>query len=360
MKEFLKEELGKIEKAGLYRRVRTPEPGMLNFSTNNYLSLAGDPRVKAAAAEAAVKYGSGGTASRLIAGTMEIHSALEAELASFKRAEAALVFPSGFQTNVGVIPALMGEGDCVVMDKLNHASLWDAAKLSKARVFVYEHRDTDSLEKILARAREYKRKLVVTDSLFSMDGDLAPLKTITALAKAHGAWTMIDEAHALGIFEDEPGVDIVMGTLSKSLGSQGGFVCGPKELIDFLVNRSRSFIYTTALAPACAGAALEALRIIRKEPQRGKALLDKAAGLRSRLKAKGFDTGASESQIIPVMTGGVEPTLALSEKLLSKGIFVPAIRPPTVPEGACRLRISLAYEHSDDDIEKLLKGLSNV
>jgi 8-amino-7-oxononanoate synthase len=360
MKEYLKGELEKIKQAGLYRQVRTVAPGVLNFSTNNYLSLADDPRVKAAAAEAAIKYGSGGTSSRLIAGTIELHAALESALAGYKGAGAALVYPTGFQTNVGVISALMGEGDCVIMDKLNHASLWDASKLSKARVFVYEHRDMSALEKVLARSKEYKKTLVVTDSLFSMDGDLAPLQDITALAKKYGAWTMIDEAHAMGIFEEKVKIDIVMGTLSKALGSQGGFVCGPKELIEFLVNRSRSFIYTTALAPACAGAALEALRIIRAEPQRGKSLLEKSAALRTRLKAKGFDTGDSESQIIPVMTGDVAPTLALSEKLLSKGIFVPAIRPPTVPEGKCRLRISLNYGHSEEDMDKLVRGLTNV
>jgi 8-amino-7-oxononanoate synthase len=358
MKKYLENELSKIKNAGLQRSLRVIAPGILNFSTNNYLSLSEDPRVRSAAAEAAQKYGAGGTSSRLIAGTTDLHAELETALASFKRTEAALVYPSGFQTNIGVISALLGEGDCVIMDKLNHASLWDAAKLSKARVFVYEHRDMDSLDKVLARTKEYKKKLVVTDSLFSMDGDLAQLDDIAALANQYGCWTMTDEAHSTGIFSENGKIDIIMGTLSKALGSQGGFVCGSKDLIEFLVNKSRSFIYTTALAPACAGAALESIKIIREEPGRGKSLLERSAALRAKLKAKGFDTLDSESQIIPVMTGDVAATLALSDKLLSKGIFVPAIRPPTVPEGKCRLRVSLTYSHTEEDIDKLLTGLS--
>jgi 8-amino-7-oxononanoate synthase len=244
------------------------------------------------------------------------------------------------------------------MDKVNHASLWDACKISKARVFAYEHRDMDSLEKVLARTKEYKKKLIVTDSLFSMDGDRAPLDDIVLLARKYNTWTMADEAHSTGIFDENKNIDIIMGTLSKALGSQGGFACGSRELIEFLVNKSRSFIYTTALAPSCAGAALEAIKIIREEPRRSRSLLDRSSALRQKLKEKGFDTLQSESQIIPIMTGDVPATLAFSEKLMIKGIYVPAIRPPTVPEGMCRLRLSLTYSHTDSDIEKLLSGLS--
>lgn len=368
MKQYLRNELEDIKQAGLYRQVRGSSAGTVNFSTNNYLNLSEDPRVCAAAAEAAKKYGAGGGSSRLIAGTTELHAELETRLAAFKGAEAALVYPSGFQTNIGVIGALMS-GGCVIMDKLNHASLWDAAKLSNARVFAYEHRDMKSLEKVLSRVKQYEKKLIVTDSLFSMDGDLAPLKEIAGLAQSSGAWTMIDEAHATGVFGTngrgaaeyfgvEDKIDIRMGTLSKALGSQGGFVCGSRELIEFLVNRSRSFIFTTALAPACAGAALESLCIVQSEPERRESLLKKAAVLRAKLKESGFDTLNSESQIIPVMTGDLAATVKLSEKLLAHGVYAPAIRPPTVPEGKCRLRISLTHSHTDADIDKLITALT--
>ncbi|MFH1367562.1 MAG: 8-amino-7-oxononanoate synthase [Elusimicrobiota bacterium] len=382
MKHYLAKELEKIKASGLYRSMRVVSsiPGReiiidgkkcLNFSSNNYLDLAGHPDVIKASADAVHRFGAGGTASRLITGTTELHIALEKELAKLKRKEDCLVFPSGFQTNLGVMSALAGEGDCIVMDELNHASLWDAAKLSKARIFAYEHCSISSLEKIMKRAEgEYKKKLIVTDSVFSMDGDLAPLKEIAQLAKKSGCWTMIDEAHATGVFgktgagaaehfEVEDRIDIVMGTLSKALGSHGGFVCGSKELIEFLVNKSRAFIYTTSLAPACAGAALKALEIVNKDPERRKILLDNAEYFRDKLKKSGFNVLNSASQIIPVVTGEVSATLGISEKLFNNGIFAPAIRPPTVPEGKCRIRISLTSAHEKKDIDRLVNSLSH-
>jgi len=368
-------DIDNIKEKGLFRELRPVSPApagrvliagkeYVNFSSNDYLGLASHPQVKKAAALAAEKYGAGGTSSRLLGGTFEVHALLESALASLKRQEAALVYPSGFQANIGIISSVVSDGDCVIMDSFNHASLWDGAKLSGARIFIYAHRDLNSLEKVLARAKDYRRKLIVTDSLFSMDGDIAPLRGIAELAASHGALTMIDEAHSTGVFgvsgsglAEELGVekkiDIVMGTLSKALGAQGGFVCGSKKLIEYLVNKSRSFIYSTALSPVTAAAALKAVELIGTEPARRKKLLENAASLRKTFAARGFDISGSESQIIPVVMGSVEKTAALSEKLFMAGMLAPAIRPPTVPEEKCRIRISLTSEHSLEDINKM-------
>jgi 8-amino-7-oxononanoate synthase len=361
LKEFLTNELEKLRPKGLLRELRLVKG--LNFSSNNYLGLANDPRVMKASCEAVEKFGAGGTSSRLIAGTLDIHLELEEKLAALKSKEKALVYPSGYQTNVGVISALCNSGDCIIMDRLNHASLWDGARLSGARIFVYPHRDMDGLERILKRTKGYQKKLIITDSVFSMDGDLAPLREIVELAQEHKCWTMVDEAHATGIFGKkgsglcellgvESGIDIVMGTLSKALGSQGGFVCGSKELIDFLINRSRAFIYSTALSPASAGAALKALELVETEPERRETLLNNSGLLARNLNIK------SASQIIPLFVGDTAKTIELSAKLFEKGIYAPAIRPPTVPENECRLRFSLTFDHTPDDIKKLVDALS--
>ncbi len=376
----LKNQLDKLKVDGMYRELRviTSAPGRditiagktyVNFSSNNYLALAAHPEVKKAAVAAIEKYGAGGTSSRLVAGTLDIHAELEAKLAGLKRTEKALVFPTGFQTNSGIISTLLSAGDCIIMDRLNHASLWDAAKLTGARVFVYPHRDISGLEKVLKRAKEYKKKLVVTDSVFSMDGDIAPLKDIVLLAKKYGAITMIDEAHSTGVLGEngrglaehegvEGEVDIIMGTLSKALGSQGGFVCGSKDLIEYLVNKSRAFIYTTSLAPVMAAAALKAIEIVQREPERRNKLKELSNDLRGRLDKLGINTAGSETQIIPAVFGSLERTLELSKKLLGAGILAPAIRPPTVPEGECRSRFSLTSDHNENDVIKLLNCLN--
>jgi 8-amino-7-oxononanoate synthase len=380
MKEILRQEIAAITTDGLYREMRTATSApareivlggkaYLNFSSNNYLGLAAHPAVKRAAQAAIESYGAGGTSSRLIAGTLEPHRELEEKLARYKNTEAALVFPSGYQANVGVIGALLSGGDCLIMDRLSHASLWDAARLSRARIFVYPHRDIVALEKVLRRAKGYRRKLVVTDSVFSMDGDLAPLPDIVVLARTHGAWTMIDEAHATGVFGEngrglaehyglENNIDIIMGTLSKALGSQGGFVCGARETIQYMVNRSRAFIYTTALAPACAAGALAAIGVAEAEPARRQKVLSLAGGLRGRLRAVGFNTLSSESQIVPLLVGPTTETVSLSAKLWRDGIYAPPIRPPTVPDGECRLRFSLTADHTADDIARLVESIT--
>jgi 8-amino-7-oxononanoate synthase len=373
MKQALKKELQAIEQAGLSRTLRTAESltgnemiidgkKYINFSSNNYLGLAMHPRVRHAAAQAAETYGAGGTSSRLLGGSLAVHRKLEKKLAALKHAESALVFPSGYQANVGVVSTLAGPGDCIIMDRLNHASLWDGAKLSGARIFVYAHADMDSLEKVLKRTKSYARKLVITDSLFSMDGDSAPLADIAHLSRQYGAWSMIDEAHATGIFgktgaglAEEHGVegtiDIVMGTLSKALGSQGGFVCGPQELIEYLINKNRSFIYSTSLAPSSCAAALEAIEIIREEPGRRTKLLDLSRYMREKLR---MPSDAFISPIIAHIIGPVDAATRAAQQLWNNGICAPAIRPPTVPEGQCRLRFSLTSDHSIEDIDKLL------
>ncbi|MCX5777662.1 MAG: 8-amino-7-oxononanoate synthase [Elusimicrobia bacterium] len=373
MKKTLAEKLCAIDNAGLRRALKTAEsfPGkeicfdgkqFLNFSSNNYLGLAMHPRVRRAAARAVEEFGAGGTSSRLLGGSLAVHQELEKKLADFKHAESALVFPSGYQANVGIVSTLIGSGDCVIMDQLNHASLWDGAKLSGARIFVYRHADSNSLETVLKRAEKYARKLVITDSVFSMDGDCAPLAEIAALARQYGAWSMIDEAHATGVFgktgaglAEECGVegmiDIVMGTLSKALGSQGGFICGPRELTDYIVNRGRPFIYSTSLAPAACAAALEAINIIREEPERRTKLLDMARYLRQKL---GAPPAGFVSPIIAHIIGPVDATTRTAQHLWDNGIYAPAIRPPTVPEGECRLRFSLTSDHSIADIDTLM------
>jgi 8-amino-7-oxononanoate synthase len=294
--------------------------------------------------------------------------------------ESCLVFPSGFMANLGVISALLGEGDAVIMDRLNHASLVDAAKLARCRLFIYNHLSMESLEKVLRRTKTYSKRLVVTDSLFSMDGDFAPLKAIADLCAQHKVWLMIDDAHATGVIGENgigmaehfgvlDKIQIVIGTLSKALGSQGGFVCGSKDLMAYLVNRARTFIYTTALAPASCASALASLEMIQKEPQRRKRLLGSVLSfqrklesmvLKSRLKSLDSSFRWNDNQkspIIPLHLGSAERTMAMAQQLKEAGIYAPAIRPPTVPKNQCRLRFSLTSEHTEQDLDRLFKAL---
>ena len=376
MNKFIVQELEKIREQNLWRELQILEGSRcnkicidgeqyLNFSSNDYLGYAHHPKVIEEGRKALEKYGAGGRSSRLISGTLDIHAELESELARFKQTESALLFPSGFMANLAVLSTLLGEGDAVIMDRLNHASLIDAAKLSRARVFVYEHCSVESLERVLMRTRSYKKRLVVTDSLFSMDGDVAPLREISKLCKSQGVWLMIDDAHATGILgekgiglAEECGVlgqvEIVMGTLSKALGSQGGFVCGSKALVQLLVNRARTFIYTTALSPVSCAAALEALNLIKKESQKRKYLLDLSRTLREKLNQLSNQEILSQSQILPFMVGSTKNALKISAHLRVKKIYAPAIRPPTVPKNECRLRFSVTSEHTHADIQRLV------
>jgi 8-amino-7-oxononanoate synthase len=376
---WIDSELDTLESQGLRRQlavrgspqtVRLTLNGreLINFGSNDYLGLAAEGRLAAAVARAVAEEGWGSGASPLVTGRCALHAQLELRLAEMEGAEAALLFPSGFAANVGAVAALVGPGDVVFTDRKNHASLMDGCRLSRADVRAYPHGDWRALDELLARAQKHGRRLIVTDSLFSMDGDFAPLVELSELAARHGAMLLIDEAHATGVFgrcgrgaAEHLGIDNIehvrVGTLSKALGSVGGFVAGSRTLVEWLVNRARPYIFSTAAPVATAAAALAALDIVEQEPQRRECLLSRAQDLRDELAHRGWNTGSSTSQIIPIIVGDPERAVSLSLKLRGRGIFVPAIRPPTVPEGEACLRISLTAGHSEEMMASLLTTL---
>jgi 8-amino-7-oxononanoate synthase len=354
MLEFINEELEQLKKSGLYRKLRTIEKvngsritmggkEYVNFCSNDYLGLAQHPKVKEKAIAIIKDFGFGAGASRLISGNTIIHEELEKRIAKFKGTEAALIFPTGYMANLGTITALVDENDTVIIDRLNHASIIDACKLSKAKLQVYPHKDMPALEKILARSEKYRRRLIITDAVFSMDGDISPVAEIAKLGKAYRAITMTDDAHATGVVEIEGKADIVMGTLSKAVGSLGGFIAGSAELIDYLRNKARSFIYSTALPPAACAASLAALEIMESEPELRQKLRENIRLIRQD----------AESAIIPIIIGDATETMRISQKLFEQGIFVSAIRPPTVAKGESRLRITVSALHSRVEVEQL-------
>jgi 8-amino-7-oxononanoate synthase len=379
---WIGEDLAELDRLGLRRRLVTREGpqsshirvdghALVNFGSNDYLGLAADQRLATAAAEAAKREGWGAGASPLVLGHDAIHEQLERRLAEFEGTEAALFFPSGFAANMGTIAALVGPGDVVYTDRKNHASLLDGCRLSRADVRAYAHADVGQLTRLLSRAGGYRRRLVVTDSLFSMDGDLAPLVELADLASRFDAMLLIDEAHATGVFGRrgrgvaehlgvEDRVHVRIGTLSKALGSIGGFVAGSRPLIDWLVNRARPYVFSTALPAAVAAAALAAMVIVRDEPERRVALYQRAARLRDALSQQGWNTGRSASQIIPVVVGQPDRALHFASALRARGFFVPAIRPPTVPEGESCLRISLTCGHTDEMVDALLRAMDDL
>jgi 8-amino-7-oxononanoate synthase len=371
--EELSKELAALESRSLRRRLRVVEevlPGgkvrvagqvLLNLSSNDYLGLALDSRIIEAARAAAARWGAGAGASRLVVGHLALHQAVEAKLADFKGTEAAVIFPTGYMANVGTISALMGPGDVIFSDRLNHASIYDGIKLSGAALQRFPHRDLNRLVEMLRGAGAVRRRLIVTDSVFSVDGDLAPLADLVALKERYGAWLMIDEAHATGVLGDKGGglaealgltrrVDIHMGTFSKALGSQGGFVAGDRRLVDYLHNRARSFIYSTALAPPVLGAIDAALTIVAQEPERRRFLGRQADLFRHSLLAAGLDILGSETQIIPVLVGENGRTLEFAARLMDQGLMAVALRPPTVPPGKARVRFSLSAAHAEADL----------
>jgi len=353
-------------------RIRLNGAALLNFSANDYLGLAAHPALKAAAREAVETYGAGAGASRLICGSLAPFHELEAALAAFKQTEAALSFATGYAAATGVIPALMGAGDIIILDKLVHACIVDAARLSGAKLRVFAHNDLDDLAEKLAWAetaavgaggRRTAQILVVTESVFSMDGDRAPLREIVALKEKHGAWLMVDEAHATGVLgrhgrglADELGVsggiEIQMGTLGKALGAAGGYICGSRALIDFLVNRARSLIFSTAPVPAAAAAATAGIRLAQSAEgdARRQILRERTAGLRV---ACGLPTSEFVSAIVPLILGDEGRTLAAAAHLRAQNVFVPAIRYPTVARGAARLRFTATAAHTPEDIAQL-------
>lgn len=380
--ELFAEDLQRIRSAGLHRALRAVDGAqdthltiggrrVLSLCSNNYLGLANHPALIEAACAAARSDGIGAGASRLISGSMRAHHALEARLAAFKRTEACLLFTSGYHANLGAITALVGPGDAVFSDALNHASLIDGCRLSRAAVHVYPHADVTALEDRL-RVVPARRRLIVTDSVFSMDGDVAPLAEICALAERYDAMVMVDEAHATGILGprgaglvDALGlhdrVTVQMGTLGKALGAFGAYVAGSARLIELLVNTARPVIFTTALPPPVVAAAAAALTLVEREPERRAALRRNAARLRAGLRALGAEVpGDDDSHILPVMVGDATATMALSAALLDAGVFAHGIRPPTVPEGTGRLRVTVMATHRDADIDAALAAFAAV
>lgn len=337
--------------------------GLLNFADNDYLDLSRHRDVIAGAVNAVKEAGTGARASRVMAGNLACHHALEERLARHKGIPGVLLFGSGFLANLGVMTALAGRDDTILIDRLAHASLIDGARLSGARIRRFQHNDPDHLEALLKRVPPASRRLVVTESVFSMDGDLAPLQAMARVAAGAGAILIVDEAHATGVFGDagagllHPGdvADqpvLVIGTLSKALGAYGGFVACSRKMRTYLIQRARSFTYSTALPPAAAGAALAALDVCRDNPSMGKDLLRRAARFRDRLRRAGASTGASQSQIVPVMLRDNEQALRLAGALRESNIFCLAIRPPTVPAGGARIRFSVTLRHQETDLDQ--------
>ena len=353
-------------------RVRVDGRWLIHLASNNYLGMTRHPRVVAAAQEAAARYGTGSGSARLIGGNFPPHEELERELARFKRAEDCLLFSTGYMANLGVITALVEAGDLVIGDRFNHASLIDACRLSGAAFRVYPHGDAARLEKVLRERRSrYRRVLVVTEGVFSMDGDLPPLPEIVETARRHDAWLLLDDAHATGVFGRSgrgslehfgirPDRILQMGTLSKALGSVGGYLAGPRVVVELLRNRARSFIYTTGLPPSCAAAALEALRVIETEPAWRRRLWDNTRLWTAGLRRMGWELVSASSPIVPVRIGSNDETMALARALFENGVYAPGIRPPTVPEGSARIRTSLTALHSAEDLQEALGCFQKV
>lgn len=392
LEQELERRMDQIRGAGLYRELREVATGqsvhveaggkrLLNFSSNDYLGLAGHPAVAEAAKEAIDQFGAGSGASRLICGSLAPHHRLEEALAEFKGTEAAISFSSGYATAIGTIPALAGKEDIIILDKLVHASIVDASRLSGAKLRIFGHNDPGALEDILKWAagqattttesgNESGRRpaiLIVTESVFSMDGDQAPLRRIAELKQKYGAWLMVDEAHATGLFgarhrglAEELGVadqiEVQMGTLGKALGSAGGYICGSKKLIEFLINKARSFIFSTAPVPAAAAAATAAIRLVMSDEGE-----KRAQKLWTSVKETAAGLGASaqcQSAIIPLMIGDEASAMGIAASLRENGLLIPAVRFPTVPRGKARLRLTLTANHTSAHISILLRSLA--
>jgi len=381
----LEQSLQVLESQGLLRSLRRVDhrsgamiqigaKSYVDFASNDYLGLAGDARIASAAADALLTHGTGAAASRSISGNHALHEQLEARLASFKGTEAALLFTSGYAANLGAIPALVGKGDVIYADKLNHASLIDGCRLSRADVRVFPHRDIAALREMLAADAGVNRKMIVVDSVFSMDADLFPLDELADVAEESGAWTYVDDAHATGVlgangtgsverFGVEGRIDIVMGTLGKALGTTGAFIAGSKTLVQFLLNRARSFVFTTASPPAIAAGTIEAIRIVQDEPWRREKLRANAERLRSALTdlvpESCFERNSSP-HILPVVVGSSARVMQVGAELQSRGFIVGAVRPPTVPPGTSRLRIASSAAHTEEQVDALAGHLTRI
>lgn len=387
----LKSRLDKLESQGLLRKIRWVESPqadsiicenkrIINFSSNDYLNLANNPKLKRAVIFAINDWGVGSGASRLISGSLSIHNQLEEALADFKKTESAIVFSSGYATALGTIPALVGKNDIIILDKLCHACLIDAAKLSDAQIRVFKHNDLNDLESKLKWARsklasvkEHRTILIITESVFSMDGDLAPLKDMVKLKDQYGAWLLVDEAHATGLYGQTGAgliehlgltgqIEIQMGTLSKAVGSAGGFICGSNILIQYLRNNARSFIFSTSIPPGQAAAAFFALNLILSpEGQNLRNLLwQRIEQFKIGLQNIGFKSSNGASAIFPIIIGSEKKTMETFETLFNLGYWAPAIRYPSVPKNSARLRVSLSAGHTVSEIEGFIGALKLV
>ena len=352
-------------------RIQRDGRDLLDFSSNDYLGLSHHPNLRRAVQQATEQFGASSCASRLLSGDLTIHHELEERVAALSGKESALVFSSGYQANVGIISALVGRGDVVFSDKLNHASIVDGIGLSGAKCFRFRHNDLDHLETLLKKhSQEFKTRLIVTETVFSMEGDRSPVDRIVDLKDKHGGVLMVDEAHAAGIYGPAGAgivaeenlsdrVELIMGTFSKALGSFGAYVAGSGQMTDFLVNACRSFIYSTALPPGITAANLAALEVVEKEPERRTVLRENAAWFREALIGQGHDVRGS-SQIVPLVVGDAERANVASAALQERGFHVLAIRPPTVPAGEARLRFSLTYDHSRQQLSELIEHVEQV
>lgn len=382
LEDFLKETLDALEKEGLKRHIRElkgfqdakvifENVSVLNFCSNNYLGLASDSRLGQAALEGIKQFGFGSGASRMVCGNMTVHRVLEERLARFKGTEDCLLFSSGYMANVGIISGIYDKDDIIFSDKLNHASIIDGILLSRASFKRYPHNDVEALEAMLKEAKGFKKKVIVTDSVFSMDGDIAPLVDIVRLAKQYDCAVMADEAHAFGVlgnhgkgavehFGLEGEIDVQMGTLSKALGAFGAYCCGSRSLIEYLKNKARSFIYTTAMPPSNAAAGIMALDIIERDSSLRESLWENTRYVKAQLKLMGFNILDSQTPIIPIVVGNNEKAAAFSQRLFEKGILIQAIRPPTVPKNTARLRLTIMATHHKNDLDYLLNQLQQI
>jgi 8-amino-7-oxononanoate synthase len=344
---------------------------LIDFSSNDYLGLSSHPTLVAAAAEALNRYGTGSGAARLMSGNLGIHQELEAAIARLKGKEAGLTFGSGYMANTGIIPALVGRHDLIYSDRLNHASIHDGCKLSMARTIRFQHNNLAHLESLLKEKRADQTALIIVESIYSMDGDRCPLAELVELKKKYNCLLMVDEAHATGVFgangggiiEEEgvgDGVDLAMGTFGKALGSYGAYVAASREMIDYLLNRARSFIFSTALPPAVAAASLAAVELIQQEPDLRRELQKKINFFKESLKKYGISTDLGPSQIIPLLIGNSKKTVAIAQSLRNQGIFATAVRPPTVPEGTARLRFTVNRLHRKEDLALAAKLIAET
>ena len=380
---YLSEHLAAWKREGTYQKLRELQTAcgpvcrvdgreVINLASNNYLGLADHPRLKEAAIEAIRRFGVGSGAVRTIAGTMSLHLELERRIAEFKKVEACVVFQSGFAANAGTVAAILGPDDHIISDELNHASIIDGCRLSKARIHIFPHRDVEAAERILSELQSAPgRKLLISDGVFSMDGDIAPLPALVELAERYGAVMMVDDAHASGVlgragrgaidhFDLHGRVHIQVGTLSKAIGALGGYVCGSRDLIEYLYHRARPFLFSTSHPPSVAATCLAAFDLLEQEPERIEALWHNTEYFKAGLRSAGFDTGASETPITPIMVGDAALAFRFSAELFEEGVFATGVGYPTVPKGKARIRTIVTAVHTRDQLDRALEILVRV